>query len=456
MDLRMKGYHLSPGGRVRIRPVKTRPTPERTKPGPRQRDPRVPGIFRDPWLVAILLAGLALRLPLLPTTGYPPDIAFWKSWLSFATTNGIHHVYALEMPGQTYPPVFLYLLWGLGNLYRLIWPNTEDSAWLTAFVKLPAVAADLVAAGLIALYAWRRRGGLPGMGPRLAATTFRPATTAFRLAAAMFALNPVLIWLSAYWGQVDILHGGLAAAAWGMALGGSPIPAGAFLALGVLVKPQGLLILPVGAALIIRTSGGRGLARAVAAGGIVAAAVLAPFVISGYGSRLIDIYAGAGNVYPYVSVNAFNPWWCVSVLRRGGIHRPLMSDAGLPHPLGLLLFALASLWILWRMIRRPTDAPRAWRLLTLQWFAFFLLATQIHERYLVPAIVSLAPAVVLDRRLFPLWLALTIGILLNILYVVPGSRAVESIVRVVSVNGILVAFLLSVVAALLVRKEIRE
>jgi Gpi18-like mannosyltransferase len=383
------------------------------------------------------MVGLAIRLPLLSTIGYAPDIAFWKSWLSFATTNGIHHVYALEMPGQTYPPVFLYLLWGLGNLYRFLWPNAEDSAWLTAFVKLPAVAADLVAAGLLACYA-RRRGGSP------------------RAAAAMFALNPVLIWLSSYWGQVDVLHGGLAVAAWAAALGGLPIVAGALLALGVLVKPQGLLVLPAGAALLVRSCGRRGLARAAAAGGILTAAMLAPFVVSGYGRRLIDIYAGAGDVYPYVSVNAFNPWWCVSVLRPGGFHRALMSDAGLPRSLGLFLFAAATAWIVWRMIRRPAEGPRAWRLLTLQWLAFFLLATQVHERYLVPATLSFAPAVILDRRLLPLWLALTGAILLNILYIVPGSAAVATIVRIVSLNGILVALLLSGVAVLLVRKEIRE
>lgn len=396
-----------------------------------------PGIFRDPWLVAILMLGLAIRLPALPVVGYAPDIAFWKSWLSFATVNGIGNVYALQVPGQTYPPVFLYILWGLGNLYRLLWPDTGDSAWLTAFVKLPAVAADIVAAGLIAGYA-RRRGA------------------SARAAATMLALNPVLIWLSSYWGQVDILHGGLAAAAWGTALAGNPILSGSLLAIGVLVKPQGILVLPAGAALLARRTGGRGLGRAALSGGVLAAFVLAPFVANGYGRRLFDIYAGAGNVYPYVSVNAFNPWWCVSILRPGGSTRALMSDVGWPHAIGLILFAIATAWIVWRTIRCPVTPPRVWRLLTLQWLAFFLLPTQVHERYLVPAILSFAPAVIIEPRLLWIWLALTGGILLNVLYLVPGPAVVATLVRVVSMNGILVAALLTLIAALLVRAEIRE
>jgi len=414
------------------------------------------------WLIGILGVGLAIRLPSLWTVGYAPDIAFWKSWLSFATANGIQNVYALEMPGQTYPPVFLYLLWALGLLYRGIWPNAGDSAWLTAFVKFPAVAADLVAAAILAAYAGRRAAS--PVGPGRSPGSVRGGGFDPRVAAALFALNPVLIWLSSYWGQVDVLHGGLAAGAWGAALAGAPALAGILLVLGVLVKPQGLLVLPAAAALLARRTGGRGLARAVVAGAAVGAVVTAPFIISGYGGRLVGIYAGAGDVYPYVSVNAFNPWWCVTVLRPHGISRPLMSDAiTLAGPLtlralGLVLFALASAWIVWRVARaeRPdADPSRAWRLLTLQWMAFFLLATQVHERYLVPAILSFAPAVVLDRRWLVPWLALTGAILLNILYVVPGWSGVASVVRVISGQGILAAVVLCVVTVVLVRAEVR-
>jgi hypothetical protein len=413
-------------------------------------------------LTIILGLGLLIRMPALWTIGYRPDISFWKSWLSFSVVNGIGHVYSLDLPGQAYPPLFLYILWGLGHFYHAIWPMAEDSAWLTAFVKLPAVAADIVAAWLLAWYAGHRarsraegKGGPSGMDPRLAA--------------ALLAFNPVLIWLSSYWGQVDILHGGFAAASWGAALAGAPVLSGILLACGALVKPQGLLIVPVAALLIARRTGLRGLARASIAGSVAAAVVCAPFLVSGAGNRIVGLYAGAGSVYPYVSVNAFNPWWCVTILRPDGMTRALMSDMiPLAGPitlrvLGLSLFAAATGWILWRVIvaTRPGTDPaksdsRLWRLLTLQWLAFFLLATQVHERYLVPAILSLAPAVVLERRRLVLWLAMTVGILLNVLYMVPGTRAVERIVVAVSGKGVIVSLGLCLIAALLVRDEHRE
>jgi hypothetical protein len=387
---------------------------------------------------------LIVRALLLPRVGYPPDIAFWKSWLSYATEYGIANVYALQLPGQTYPPVFLYLLWLMGRLYLWIWPAAVDSAWLTAFVKIPAVVADLTAAFLLARLARRSAGGI---GPRRAA--------------AALALNPALIWLSAYWGQVDILHGGLAAGAWFAALSGAAGASGVLLALGILTKPQGLIILPAAVALIARRSGARGVARAVALGAGAALLVCLPFLLDGYGRRLYGIYAGAGSVYPVLSLKAFNPWWIVTVWSGGSGGHPFPSDAApialgiTPRALGRALFLAATAWITWRCAGRM-DGPRAWRLLTLQWLAFFLLPTQVHERYLAPALVSFAVAAALDRRAMILYGILALCVLLNLLYVVPGIAAVGTIVRAVTLDGILVALGLCAVAFLLVRTDLRE
>ncbi len=392
----------------------------------------------------MLAAGLLIRALLMPHVGYTPDIVFWKSWLSYATQYGIANVYSLELPGQTYPPVLLYLLWLLGRLYLWIWPAAVDSAWLTAFVKIPAVVADLVAAVLLARLARRRSGGI-----------------GLRGAAAMMALNPVWIWLSAYWGQVDILHGGLAAAAWFAALSGAAGVSGILLALGVLTKPQGLIILPAAAVVIARRSGARGLGRAVVLGICTTGLICAPFLITGYGRRLYEIYAGAGGVYPMLSVKAFNPWWIVTVLMGRAHVAPLPSDAtplamGItPHAIGVALFLAATAWIVWRCSGR-LDGPRAWRLLTLQWLAFFLLPTQVHERYLAPALVSFAVAAVLDRRATTIYLLLSLGVFLNLLYVVPGMAVIGTIVRVVTLDGVLVALGLCAIAFLLVRRDVRE
>lgn len=430
-----RGGHGVPG-----RPVATPPRNAGERRGP------------DPWIIAIATAGLLIRIPALFRVYYAPDVAYWKSWLTYSTAFGIQNVYSLDLPGQTYPPILIYLLWGLGSIYRLLWPASLDTPILTAFVKIPAVAGDLTALLLFAAYARRYA---------------RASVAGCRVAAAVFAFHPALIWLSSIWGQVDVLHGGLAVAALLAALYGSSGLAGALVALGILTKPQGLIPAPAIAVLLFARAGWRALGRAVLSGAAVVLVVVLPFLLAGFATKLASVYTGAGGVYPYLSMRAFNPWWCI-VAAGGGTGRPLQfrDDVHLiglvtPHALGLGLFLLATAWILWRfwLLARGTvriDHSRAFRLLTLQWLAFFLLPTQIHERYLVPALLSLAPAALLGRRWRWAYGVLSAGILLNLMYVVPGDERLAPIVRVISGGGVAVAAAFMAVAFLLVRAEIVE
>jgi Gpi18-like mannosyltransferase len=398
----------------------------------------------DPWIWGILIGGLVLRLLLMPRTGYEPDVAFWKSYLTYAVSFGVTNVYALETPLQPYPPVLMILLWGIGLLYRALWPQAEDTAILTAFVKVPAVAADLAGAFLLARFA-RSRGVSP------------------KRAAALLAFHPVLIWISAYWGQVDILHGGLAALAFGSIVARRAALAGTLLALGALVKPQGLLVVPAGAALLVAVAGWRALARAAAAGIGVAALLLLPFAASGHGGALVRLYTGAADLYPYLSLNAWNPWWLAVLAQRGDPAFPLLRDdaplLGIvsARALGRVLFLAATFAIVVRCARVRRDgadlAVRAWRLLTLQWLAFFLLPTQVHERYLIPALASLAPLALLGRRDAALYATLSLGIFLNVLYVLPGLPFLRVLARIAGGDGVLAAGAFVAIAVVLARDE---
>jgi hypothetical protein len=383
---------------------------------------------------------------LLALGGYEPDIAYWKSHLTYAATFGIQNIYGLETPLQPYPPVFLILLWMLGLAYVTLWPSARDTAGLTALVKLPAAAADLAAALLLAAYA-RRRGGRP------------------RTAALLLALNPALIWVSSYWGQVDVLHGGLAAAAWAAILARRPGLAGVLLALGALTKPQGLLVVPAGATLLAASTGARGVARGLAAGAATIAIVTLPFLLAGASGALLGLYTGAANLYPYLSLYAFNPWWIAVLLQSGDPAFPLLRDdvrwlgPVTPRALGQVLFLLATAAITWRCARlrpgSPERDPRAWRLLTLQWLAFFLLPTQVHERYLLPALVSLAPVAALERRWRWVYAAMAVAVWTNVAYVLPGSAPIRAVARVLSGEGALAAAVFFACAVLLVRAELR-
>jgi hypothetical protein len=238
------------------------------------------------------------------------------------------------------------------------------------------------------------------------------------------------------------------------------------LALGVLTKPQGLIVVPAALLFLYARSGFAGVLRAAGVGVVVAGLLVLPFLLAGYAREVAGIYLGAADVYPFVSVYAFNPWWIVALLLGGGRDSPLVrDDVGLvggltPRLLGILLFVVATAWICVRSYRggRVGDlsGSRAWRLLTLQWLAFFLLPTHVHERYLAPALVSMVPAVLLEPRWKWSYLVLSLCVLFNVMYTLPGSPGLLAVVRVVSGEGVLAAAALTSVAVWLVRAEIRE
>ncbi|MFB3907569.1 MAG: hypothetical protein ACE15D_04110 [Candidatus Eisenbacteria bacterium] len=432
----------------------------RRPPAPTDASGRYPAPRLDAWALVIVCAALLLRLPLLPQAGYAPDLAYWKSWMSYASAYGIPHVYELELPGQTYPPVLLYLLGGLGHVYTLLVPSGEDSRLLTAFVKIPALLADLAVVALLARFA-AARAAMPGRGAR------DDAGLGVCGAAALAAFHPALIWLSSYWGQIDALLGGLVAGAWLALLARRAALGGMLIALAVLTKPQGLIVLPPAIALAAATTGMRGLARSIAAGAATTVLVSAPFVLAGSGGKLAGLYLGSTDVYPCLSLNAWNPWWIVTLLSGGGRDAGLVGDARGPIParlLGVALFLAATAWTCWRCARLGRDTAadsgekrieRGMLLLTLQWLFFFLLPTQIHERYLVPALVSFAFPVVLRRRWFGAYAALSLAVLLNLLFVVPGSPVVLRIARVAGGEGVVVAVFLVGLAAFLIIGEVR-
>jgi hypothetical protein len=84
------------------------------------------------------------------------------------------------------------------------------------------------------------------------------------------------------------------------------------------------------------------------------------------------------------------------------------------------------------------------------------LPTQIHERYLVPALVSLAIALVLQRRLWRVYGLLGLGVLLNIVYLFPADENILRVARVLSGEGIVVVLVLCLVAMTLVWMEVRK
>jgi len=342
------------------------------------------------WLWIGLGAGLIVHLALLPTQGFTGDLQAFDSWMRAAIAFGATHVY--EHVFCDYLPGYLYLTKGVGLLWTIVTrqplPPFHSVAQRMLLKVIPALA-DL--AGAWVLY-------------RIGRTRRQPA-----LAAAIgvsYALNPAMLFTSAVWGQVDsLLALLLLLAVWSISCAQSAIGF-ALLTATMLIKPQAVALVPMLALGALCVSGARVLIVAPLASGLTAAALLLPFVAAGQMAAVWSTVSIIVGHFSAVSMNAHNVWWLI-----WGRASPNTSDmmrfgnALLSYrALGMIMLGVATLLILWRLSRalraRATEPlPALCEAGALQMFAFYLFPTEMHERYIVPALIFLAATALWQPRL---------------------------------------------------------
>lgn len=400
--------------------------------------------LRDPWLWLLLAAAAAVRLLLLPLPDpFDADLStFWLPWMAYGAEHGLAQLYQHGQPLVNYPPLYLALLVGLGKLYGLLVPGFEYTPLQSVLIKLPAVVADLAITALIYAAALRMTAR-DASAPSVSMKDGERVRWFPLLAAGLWALNPAMIYVSAFWAQVDSIHTLWMLAALLAALARRWGWSGLFMALALLTKLHAVVLLPLFVVLAWR-DGGRAVARgALGLGGMLALG-LAPLALAGAGNSVLAAYFGSVGFYPKLSVNAFNGWFLVQTLSAQLLGRELLDTAAIAGPVtlrwvGLALLAGYTAWLLarlWRVLTARASQPATARLLIflaagLLVFGFFSLATEMHERYGLPALAFLAlPAARWRRVLWP-YLLLSAVFTVNLVRVLPWGagifRLLESI-----------------------------
>ncbi len=394
-------------------------------------------------ILIVLAAALAFRLIIaysFPGTGLSFDLASFQGWANDLATNGLHGFY--ERPGfHDYTPGYLYVLYLVGLI------SNATGIALDQLIKLPAILADVAIGWLV----WSMALEL-GARRRVAL-----------IAAAIVVANPVSWFDSVTWGQVDSF--GVVFLLLGVRdlWRDRPERAAIWTVIAALIKPQLGILIPVVAVVTIRralwpprpaeepveaqgeapgdvpgeVSGDVAMAAAEPEPGLakpsrapeprtdrpirivttgLAALVTtfilcAPFGLSvielrdgGLRSGLIEqIFKTAGG-YPYVSVNAYNPWalaelagsgiakdgrWiCDAIIANPIPDGPVCDTAFQIGPIPALLVGttllLTAFFVICAMIARRPDRLTILVGVTLLAVAFFVLPTRVHERYLFP------------------------------------------------------------------------
>jgi Gpi18-like mannosyltransferase len=208
---------------------------------------------------------------------------------------------------------------------------------------------------------------------------------------ASVALNPSLILMSAWWGQLDSVTMALAMLGIVLMIEERPFWAGLAAGAAAMVKVQGVFFVPL--IMIGSLRSRRSLAGAATGLAIGLAIPALPFVISGQGvlvvGRVVALVASPG----WLTVNALNVWFLISGGRGNwGFNAPLVWADTSPLVAGVSArvvgMALLAGWMAFTVIgawraRKGSTWLLAGVLVSL---GMFLLPTQAHERYVLGAV----------------------------------------------------------------------
>lgn len=383
-----------------------------------------------PWvtvsLVALLVAGLALRLLLAPYGVFRGDAMIFGNWAVQLVRVPLAELYASGRPID-HLPGDLWLLWGIAHLYQRFSPSLAVQALpFLLLLKLVPAVFDVAIGGLLFLVARRLAGPRAGL-----------------FAAGSYLLNPASIFLTAIWGQWDPVSACFLVLALWLLVRGTPewsLPA---LTYAALVKPQMALAVPVVAVVwwrwSIKPAGRwplpawpdlapaiRRLALPVAASALVFVAIAVPFDVGlpPLSTRwtLFDRLAVAWNAYPYTSLNAFNLWELVAGGAGRVVHDGEAFLLGASYQTwGTLLLGAVVVLAVALVWRRPTRLMALWATLAIT-LGMFVLPTRIHERYLLPAVVLAVLVAALVPALRWLGAGLSLTYLANLYWVYTSAQ----------------------------------
>jgi Gpi18-like mannosyltransferase len=349
----------------------------------------------------ITLAGLALRLFFIADPGHVVDLRTFGQWALAAAGSPWDRAY--EATNANYPPGAMLVFELIGRGYRALGLN--DPLSLRIALKLPNIAFDALGGGVLFALAARF------VEPRRAL-----------LAAALYDLNPAVVYDSSLWGQNDSITTVTTLAAVWFLLAERRVAAWVLLAFAILNKPPVIVLAPIFALAVLAVPESRR-RRALAQTGIGALAALAccyllalPFYtdrsITAVYSRLIAWYEIGSSLYPFTSANGFNVYALSGNFFDSDATRVLFAPLKYWADAGFIALA-AAIYARFARLREQRALVEACFLVML---AFFLVLTEMHERYLVYAL-AFAPALApLDRRYLWATAALTLTLWLNLEY----------------------------------------
>ncbi|HVN64086.1 MAG TPA: phospholipid carrier-dependent glycosyltransferase, partial [Candidatus Binataceae bacterium] len=350
-------------------------------------------------LIALALFSIIKLILLNFNPGFGVDVGDYQAWGDQMWSSGPAQMYK---PGYfiDYPPGYIYALWFAASFAHAIGATGD---FFRPIIESPAIIADFALTVLMYVFVAR--------GERSKETYLGVAAPLIAMLAV--ALNPAMFYDTVIWGQTDSVMSFIMLLSLGLIIARQFELSWALAAIGVLIKPQALILLPVlGLWTLLETE-----YRTWIRSGVIAIAVamigIGPYQIGHEWLWIFKLYQSTAAYYHETSVNAFNLLALIGGVRA----QDSETIAGISYyALGMGLLVPLYAYIAWILIRGRT-ATRLVYCSFLAIFGFFMVAPRMHERYLYTAIPLVVPLMFEAPEMLAIFILLTLTCWFNLGYV---------------------------------------
>ncbi len=333
--------------------------------------------------------------------GYTTDMNCFKAWSDMIYDNGISKFYYVDQ-GNGYPPGYLFVLWIVAVIRHAFGIETGSDMGLL-LIKLFPILCDLGAGFVIYLLAKKRFS--EGMSIVLSA---------------IYVLNPMVVFDSSVWGQVDGVFTLTVLLTCYLCMEQKRIPAYFVFCLGALLKFQTIMFAPILIFTIIEQvflndfSVKKMLRDLV--GGLSAIAAMFLFAVPFGLDVVLPKYVNSLELFEYCTVNAYNFWAIMGKNWVAQTEKFLFMECQKWGSIAIVLSVLLSAFVFFKMKK---DKSKYFVSMAVLISFVFMFSVRMHERYLFPGIVLVLAAFILRpvKELFIAFIGLSVAQFVNTAHV---------------------------------------
>lgn len=340
-------------------------------------------------IFTLLAVGFLLRIfAAALMTGHPYDMNTFKNW-AVSAANNLSRVYS-GWNSSDYPPLYMYVLFLIGKAAAI----PAVSPYMVLLLKLPSIIGDIASSFII--YRLAKKYLSLEMGVLLSS---------------FYIFNPAVFINSTIWGQVDSLFTLLIIISIYFLTENKIYLSSAMFAAAVLMKPQGIIFLPVLFFELVRRKSLRDFLLSAVSAVSTAAVIILPFALYNGVLWIFNLFSKTVGEYPYASVNAFNFF---SLMGKNYVKDSSTFILFSYHTWGMAFIVLVTAFA-WFIYLRGRDRIFAFASGLILIAGVFTFSASMHERYLFPAaaLCILAFIYLKDKRLLLLGIGLSATSFIN-------------------------------------------